>query len=148
LNATFGNAVELIISILSLTQGLVIVVQSSMLGSILSNLLLVLGMCFWGGGYYHKVQRFNKTVAQTSASLLFISVASLLIPAAFYASVNQSEGMSDQQKLEYQQDILNISRATSIILLVIYLSYLLFQVTFFFFKKKEMCFEFTKTYWL
>ncbi|KAI8878311.1 calcium/proton exchanger [Backusella circina FSU 941] len=129
LNATFGNAVELIISILSLTEGLVIVVQSSMLGSILSNLLLVLGMCFWGGGYYHKVQKFNKTVAQTSASLLFISVASLLIPASFYASVSQAQDtMSDQQKLVYQQDILNISRATSIILLVIYMSYLLFQL--------------------
>jgi Ca2+:H+ antiporter len=130
LNATFGNAVELIISVLALTEGLIVVVQASMLGSILSNLLLVLGMCFWGGGYYHKTQRFNQTVAQTSASLLFISVASLLIPAAFYASIKSATTteMTQEQKEEYSQDILNISRATSIILLVLYFAYLLFQV--------------------
>ncbi|CAO3677359.1 unnamed protein product [Rhizopus stolonifer] len=125
LNASFGNAVELIISIISLTQNLVVVVQASMLGSILSNLLLVLGMCFWGGGYYHKQQHFNKTVAQTSASLLFMSVASLLIPASFYGSI-----MSEQSEsgLVLTEDILKISRATSIILLILYFSYTFFQL--------------------
>ncbi|KAI8644385.1 calcium/proton exchanger [Parasitella parasitica] len=125
LNATFGNAVELIISVISLTQNLVIVVQASMLGSILSNLLLVLGMCFWGGGYYHKTQYFNKTVAQTSASLLFISVASLLIPAAFYGSIHSTNAVSSG---DLTLDILSISRATSIILLILYFSYLFFQL--------------------
>ncbi|KAG1440539.1 hypothetical protein G6F56_011878 [Rhizopus delemar] len=110
LNATFGNAVELIISIISLTQNLVVVVQASMLGSILSNLLLVLGMCFWGGGYYYKTQHFNKTVAQTSASLLFISVASLLIPASFYGSITSAQSESATALAE---GILKISRATS-----------------------------------
>ncbi|CEP09582.1 hypothetical protein [Parasitella parasitica] len=124
LNASFGNAVELIISVISLTQNLVIVVQASMLGSILSNLLLVLGMCFWGGGYYNKTQYFNKTVAQTSASLLFISVASLLIPAAFYGSIRSTNVESSS---DLTLDILNISRATSIILLILYFSYLFFQ---------------------
>jgi Ca2+:H+ antiporter len=115
----------LIISVIALTQNLTVLVQASMLGSILSNLLLVLGMCFWGGGYYYKVQQFNKTVAQTSASLLFISVASLLIPASFYGSIRSanSENNSDLTK-----DILAISRATSIILLILYFSYLFFQV--------------------
>lgn len=98
-----------------------------MLGSILSNLLLVLGMCFWGGGYYYKAQYFNKTVAQTSSSLLFISVASLLIPAAFYGSI-QSE--HSETKAELSDDILNISRATAVILLVIYFAYLFFQVSY------------------
>lgn len=125
LNASFGNAVELIISILALTQGLVTVVQSSLLGSILSNLLLVLGMCFWGGGYYYKAQYFNKTVAQTSASLLFISVASLLIPASFYGSIRSA---NSENSTELTKDILDISRATSIILLIIYFSYLFFQL--------------------
>ena len=126
LNASFGNAVELIISIIALTQNLVVVVQASMLGSILSNLLLVLGMCFWGGGYYYKTQTFNKTVAQTSASLLFISVASLLIPASFYGSI-RSENSENAKELS--NDILSISRATSIILLILYFSYLFFQVS-------------------
>ncbi|KAG1143978.1 hypothetical protein G6F37_012383 [Rhizopus arrhizus] len=124
LNATFGNAVELIISIISLTQNLVVVVQASMLGSILSNLLLVLGMCFWGGGYFYKVQRFNQTVAQTSASLLFISVASLLIPASFYGSIMED---ASESGLDLTRDILKISRATSVILLILYFSYNFFK---------------------
>ncbi|KAI8142801.1 calcium/proton exchanger [Fennellomyces sp. T-0311] len=123
LNASFGNAVELIISIISLTQNLVVVVQASMLGSILSNLLLVLGMCFWFGGIRYQEQKFNETVAQTSASLLFIATTSLLLPAAFHASVGSAETTED-----LTSDILNISRATSIILLVIYFSYLFFQL--------------------
>ncbi|CEG83062.1 Putative Calcium/proton exchanger [Rhizopus microsporus] len=123
LNATFGNAVELIISIISLTQNLVIVVQAAMLGSILSNLLLILGMCFLCGGYKHKEQVFNATAAQTSASLLFISVVSLLLPAAFYGSTINTES-EDREKT----DILDISRGTAIILLIIYFAYLFFQL--------------------
>lgn len=123
LNASFGNAVELIVSIIALTQNLVVVVQASMLGSILSNLLLVLGMCFWFGGIRYQEQVFNQIVAQTSSSLLFIATISLLLPAAFYASVGKTE--SEQQ---ITQDILHISRATSVILLVIYFAYLFFQV--------------------
>ncbi|KAI8340839.1 calcium/proton exchanger [Chlamydoabsidia padenii] len=123
LNASFGNAVELIVSIIALSKNLVIVVQASMLGSILSNLLLVLGMCFWFGGYRYKEQTFNVTAAQTSASLLFIATASLLLPAAFYGSTFGSENITT-----VNSDILIISRATSIILLVVYFAYLFFQL--------------------
>ncbi|ORZ05790.1 calcium/proton exchanger [Absidia repens] len=123
LNATFGNAVELIVSIIALSQNLVVIVQSSMLGSILSNLLLVLGMCFWLGGYRFKEQVFNVTVAQTSAGLLFIATASLLMPAAFYGSTLYTVSSAAEV-----HDILAISRATSILLLVIYASYLFFQL--------------------
>lgn len=123
LNATFGNSIEMIISIISLTQNLVIVVQASMLGSILSNILIVLGMSFFCGGLRFKEQKFNITAAQTSASLLFISVVSLLLPAAFYGSTVNAETAAKERS-----DILNISRATSIILLVIYFAYLVFQV--------------------
>lgn len=123
LNATFGNSVELIISIISLTKNLVIVVQASMLGSILSNILLVLGMSFFFGGCKYKEQSFNIVAAQTSACLLFISVVSLLLPAAFYGSTVNSETAERER-----EDILSISRATSIILLVIYFAFLLFQV--------------------
>ncbi|KAI8070693.1 Sodium/calcium exchanger protein-domain-containing protein [Gongronella butleri] len=122
LNATFGNAVELIVSVIALSQNLVVIVQSSMLGSILSNLLLVLGMCFCLGGYRFKEQVFNVTVAQTSAGLLFIATASLLMPAAFYGSTLQAVSSAAEV-----HDILAISRATSILLLIIYASYLFFQ---------------------
>eukprot|EP01053_Blabericola_migrator_P005898 Blabericola_migrator_1__5897@NODE_2985_length_2140_cov_143_014954_g1867_i0_p2_GENE_NODE_2985_length_2140_cov_143_014954_g1867_i0NODE_2985_length_2140_cov_143_014954_g1867_i0_p2_ORF_typecomplete_len118_score14_09Na_Ca_ex/PF01699_24/1_3e18Borrelia_P13/PF05628_12/1_4_NODE_2985_length_2140_cov_143_014954_g1867_i06721025 len=59
LNATFGNAVEMILTVQSLRAGLIAVVQGTLLGSILSNLLLVLGMSFFAGGLFHKVQKFN-----------------------------------------------------------------------------------------
>ena len=89
LNATFGNAVELIVSIVALRQGQIEVVQSSMLGSILSNLLLVLGMCFLLGGIWNMrdqnnnpmEQSFATVTAQTSCSLMALSMASLIIPA-------------------------------------------------------------------
>ena len=68
MNATFGNAVELIVSIIALIQGKVVIVQASLLGSMLSNLLLVLGMCFFFGGLRHKEQEFNMTVPSFSSS--------------------------------------------------------------------------------
>lgn len=64
LNATFGNATEMIISMYALNNGMIRVVQQSLLGSILSNMLLVLGCAFFCGGmvHNHKVQTFNKVV--------------------------------------------------------------------------------------
>jgi Ca2+:H+ antiporter len=121
----FTSAVELIVSIIALIQGLITVVQASMLGSILSNLLLVLGMCFFFGGIKYKEQSFNVTAAQTSASLLFIATSSLLLPAAFYGSVY---GLSNESKSQVTSEILSISRATSIILLIIYAGFLFFQL--------------------
>jgi Ca2+:H+ antiporter len=121
----FISAVELIVSIIALVQGLITVVQASMLGSILSNLLLVLGMCFFFGGLKRQEQVFNVTAAQTSASLLFIATSSLLLPAAFYGSAH---GLSNQTNSQVTSEILSISRATSIILLLIYAAFLFFQL--------------------
>ncbi|RIB00282.1 Sodium/calcium exchanger protein [Gigaspora rosea] len=90
LSATFGNAIELIISIIALDEGLIRVVQASILGSILSNLLLVQGFCFLFGGLKYKQQNFNQTAAQTSSSLLALTMLSLVIPAA-YSSTTESE---------------------------------------------------------
>jgi Ca2+:H+ antiporter len=59
LNATFGNAVEVVIAVLALQKGQILVVQSSLMGSVLSNLLLVLGCCMTAGGCYHKTQSFR-----------------------------------------------------------------------------------------
>ena len=74
---------ELIVSILALVQNQVLIVQTSLIGSILSNLLLVMGMCFFFGGMNRPEQHFNMVVAQTASSLLALAVASLIIPAAF-----------------------------------------------------------------
>ncbi|KAH0536029.1 hypothetical protein FGG08_007078 [Glutinoglossum americanum] len=117
LNATFGNAVELIVSILALIKREVLIVQTSLIGSILSNLLLVLGMCFFAGGLNRVEQFFNVTVAQTASSLLALSVGSLIIPTAFHAWSKAGDA-----------GITELSRGTAIILLIVYGCYLYFQL--------------------
>lgn len=90
LNASFGNAVELIVAIIALVKHEVVIVQTSLIGSMLSNLLLVMGMCFFFGGINRMEQHFNVVVAQTAASLLSLAVASLIIPTAFHKWSNGS----------------------------------------------------------
>jgi Ca2+:H+ antiporter len=119
LNATFGNAVELIVAIVALFKGEIRIVQTSMLGSILSNILLVLGCCFVAGGYNRLQQTFNQTAAQTMSSLMAVATSSLLIPAAFHATTPST--LSDH-------GVLVLSRGTSIVLLIIYVLYLVFQL--------------------
>jgi len=82
LNVTFGNAVELIIFIIALVAKEVRVVQAAALGSILSNLLLILGMCFVAGGLRFREQLYNSAASQTSACLLCLSVISLVLPVS------------------------------------------------------------------
>ena len=118
LNASFGNAVELIVSIIALVDGQILIVQTSLIGSILSNLLLVMGMCFFFGGFNRVEQAFNITVAQTASSLLFLAVSSLILPTAFHAFSNPVDNRS----------IAPISRATAIMLLLVYACYIFFQL--------------------
>ncbi|KIV98060.1 calcium/proton exchanger [Exophiala mesophila] len=120
LNATFGNAVELIVSIIALRANEIRIVQASMLGSILSNILLVLGCCFFAGGMNHSEQSFNSTVASTMSSLMTVATSSLIIPATLYAVMDKSDAQED--------NIMILSRGTSIILLLIYVAYLYFQL--------------------
>merc|ERR1719421_2868403 len=80
LNATFGNVTELIVSIFALARGMLRIVQVSLLGSILSNMLLVLGCAFWAGGVKFAEQSFNKTACSVNSGLLVLSVMSLLFP--------------------------------------------------------------------
>jgi Ca2+:H+ antiporter len=89
-----------------------------MLGSILSNCLLVLGMCFFAGGVRFHEQSYGVRLAQQQISLLLLSVFSIVVPAAFSISVDILDA----------NDILNISRATAIILLVCYMASLFFQL--------------------
>ncbi|KAI9811229.1 MAG: hypothetical protein M1827_005561 [Pycnora praestabilis] len=121
LNATFGNAVELIVSIVALKDGEIRIVQSSMLGSILSNILLVLGCCFLAGGIKYKEQMFNSTVASTMSSLMAVASASLIIPATLYNVLARSKTSSEDE-------ILILSHGTAVILLVLYVLYLFFQL--------------------
>lgn len=83
LNVTFGNAVELIIFIIALAKNEIRIVQASLLGSILANLLLILGMGFFLGGLRYREQIYNSTVTQMSACLLSLAVCSLVLPVSF-----------------------------------------------------------------
>lgn len=120
LNATFGNATEMIICIMALRKNMIRVVQLSLLGSILSNMLLVLGCAFFFGGLKHpKDQKFNKVTAQVSASLLLMAVMGLLFPAVLHATGTE---------LKIGKSELALSRFSSFVMLVAYMSYLYFQL--------------------
>ncbi|KAF9886364.1 hypothetical protein FE257_011509 [Aspergillus nanangensis] len=119
INVTFGNAVELIIFI-ALVKDEIRIVQASLLGSILANLLLIMGMAFLLGGLRFQEQIYNSTVTQMSACLLSLSVMSLLLPTAFHASWSDSKA-ADKYTLK-------VSRGTSVVLLLVYILYLLFQL--------------------
>ncbi len=85
LNATFGNACELIIAFSALRAGLPEVVKASITGSIVGNVLLVLGLSIFCGGLRHQTQTFNKTAATTLATLCGLGAISLIVPAVFAA---------------------------------------------------------------
>ncbi len=85
LNATFGNAAELIISIVALQAGLVGLVKASITGSILGNLLLILGLSLVVGGLRRNELRFNRANAGMSAGMLSLAVIALVLPALFHA---------------------------------------------------------------
>ncbi|WVR05215.1 calcium/proton exchanger [Kwoniella sp. DSM 27419] len=137
LNATFGNAVELIVAIAALINNELRLVQTSLLGSVLSNLLLVLGMSFFASGFYFHESTFQVTAAQASSSLMTLACITLIIPAAYHASETEAaqatikllikEGAPDPNDSSLR-GLLLLSRGTSIILLATYLGYLFFQL--------------------
>lgn len=102
---------------MALVKGEVVIVQTSLIGSVLSNLLLVMGMCFFFGGLRRREQYFNMTVAQTAASLLALAIAAIIIPTVF-----------DKQTTLPDSSTAALSRGTSVILLVVYAGYLYFQL--------------------
>jgi Ca2+:H+ antiporter len=85
LNATFGNAAELIIAIVALKAGQIEIVKASLTGSIIGNLLLVLGASFLAGGLYHKIQEYNPITARVQAQMMLLSSVAVIIPALFHS---------------------------------------------------------------
>lgn len=118
LNGTFGNAAELIIVILAIKEGLYEVVKASITGSILGNALLVLGAALFAGGLKYPAQQFNRNLARFNASLLFIAMAALVVPAVFHHG--NPVPMTDQ-------GMTTLSLWTSIVLLGTYVASLIFS---------------------
>ncbi|KAG8642236.1 vacuolar cation/proton exchanger 5 isoform X6 [Manihot esculenta] len=121
LNATFGNATELIISIYALRSGMIRVAQQSLLGSILSNMLLVLGCAFFCGGLVivEREQVFDKGAATVNSSLLLMAVMGLLFPAVLH---------STRTELQFGKSELALSRFSSCVMLAAYAAFLYFQL--------------------
>ncbi|KAF8021683.1 hypothetical protein BT93_G1971 [Corymbia citriodora subsp. variegata] len=121
LNATFGNATELIISIYALKNGMIRIVQQSLLGSILSNMLLVLGCSFFTGGivHYKKVQVFNEAAALVNSGLLLMAVMGIMFPAVLHFTHTEAH---------FGKSELALSRFSSCVMLVAYASYIFFQL--------------------
>src|SRR3954468_2287758 len=87
LNATFGNAAELIIATVALRNGHIELVKASITGSIIGNLLLVLGLSFFVGGLGRRSQKFHRTSATNTSAMLFLGVVALVMPAVFDLSL-------------------------------------------------------------
>ena len=113
LNATFGNAAELIIAIIGLSKGLNDIVKASLTGSIIGNLLLVSGGAMVVGGWKREKQIFNRSSAETNAGLLAIAAAAMMLPAVFHFSFR----LTDARLIEHEHAV---SIGTSIILLAVY----------------------------
>lgn len=115
LSATFGNAVELIIGVTALMNGLTELVKASITGSILGNLLLVLGVSFTVGGVRHPIQRFNVRAARSNASMLVLGVGLAFAIPAIFESVAGHSGFV-------------MSKAVTVVSLTVYVLGLLFSL--------------------
>ena len=118
LNATFGNATELIIAIVALNAGFTGVVKASITGSIIGNLLLVMGLSMFLGGLRYKEQEFQPTMARLNASVMNLAVVAILLPTAANFT---STGISEEV-------IQKLSIAVAIVLIIVYCLTLLFSM--------------------
>jgi Ca2+:H+ antiporter len=99
LNVTFGNAAELIIGLIALSKGLTSVVKASITGSIIGNVLLVLGLSALLGGVKYREQHFNRTAARTSVISLSLAAVALIVPTVFHAAARSSWTQTLEQRL-------------------------------------------------
>jgi len=122
LNATFGNAAELIIAVVALGEGHIELVKASITGSIVGNLLLVLGLSFLTGGLGRPLQKFNRTAATNMTAMLFLAVVALVMPAVFdlalFGSLEAHPAAIDR-----------LSIWTAVVLIVAYLGHLTYALT-------------------
>jgi len=125
LNATFGNIVEMLLCIAGIRQGEIIVVKGTLVGSILSNMLLVLGTAMMWGGVFHAAgrggkeqQRFQEAGASIQSSLMLLAVLCLALPSVYCKLMPTSDA------------IVSISRSVSVLLLLMYAQYLYFQLSY------------------
>ena len=130
LNVTFGNAPELIIALFALEAGLHEVVKASIIGSILGNILLVMGAAMLAGGLVkgRKVQRFDRTAAGVQSTMLLLAVAALVGPAVFELASGTGLPGIEQERVVYDDTVEDLSLAVAIVLMATYVGGLLFSL--------------------
>jgi Ca2+:H+ antiporter len=128
LNVTFGNAPELIIALFALGQGLHEVVKASIVGSIVGNILLVLGAAMLAGGLGREKQTFSRTGASVQTSMLLLAAAALLMPAIFELVEGKGLPSPGAEIVDYGSTVEHLSLAVAIVLIVTYVLGLVFSL--------------------
>ena len=128
LNVTFGNAPELIIALFALGQGLQEVVKASIVGSILGNILLVLGASMLAGGLGKDKQTFSRTSASVQTSMLLLAAAALIMPAIFELVEGKGLPEPGAEIVNYGSTVEHLSLAVAIVLMATYVIGLVFSL--------------------
>ncbi len=122
LNATFGNAAELILALIALARGLTTIVKASITGSILGNILLVLGVSLLVGGWRRPQQRFNTTAIRVAATTLLLGTVALIVPTVFHVAARHRAGGWTPEAER------NLSLSIGVVLLIAYAALLRFSL--------------------
>ena len=128
LNVTFGNAAELIIAFLLLTEGLQEVVKASLVGSIIGNCLLVLGASMVVGGWKRERQQFSVTASQAQAGMLLLAVLCLMMPAIFQLIHGGNLPAVAENRHDFGKDVEHLSIGVAIVLILSYVAGLIFSL--------------------
>jgi Ca2+:H+ antiporter len=128
LNVTFGNAPELIIALFALGAGLHEVVKASIIGSILGNILLVMGAAMFVGGLKRERQTFDRTAASVQSLMVLLAVAALVMPALFELIEGQGLPNPGDERINYDATVEELSFATAIFLILTYAAGLIFSL--------------------
>lgn len=128
LNVTFGNAPELIIALFALKEGLQEVVKASVVGSIVGNVLLVLGAAMLAGGLRREKQTFNRTAASAQAGMLLLAVTALMMPALFQLVHGGSLPRVGDELVHFGSDLQTLSLGVALVLIASYAAGMLFSL--------------------
>ena len=128
LNVTFGNAPEIIIALFALNAGLHEVVKASLIGSILGNILLVMGAAMLVGGFNRERQYFDRTAATAQSAMLLLATVALAMPALFELIEGTGLPQPNSERIDYDSTVEQLSFAVAIVLILSYVAGLLFSL--------------------
>jgi Ca2+:H+ antiporter len=128
LNVTFGNAPELIIAFFALREGLQEVVKASIVGSVVGNVLLVLGAAMLVGGFKREKQTFNRTAAASQSGMLLLALTAMIMPALFQLIHGGGLPRVGEERVDFGSDLETLSLGVAIVLIVSYGAGLLFSL--------------------